>query len=248
MGSRRVVACRMAVRLPKNVCRIVAVAFLSWAFWVPLCGATTIIITIERNRIVFGADSLLKGTIAGHASICKIHADPSNCIFTIAGLHDSRAAGFDASTFAIRACKAKSSPTERARVFGEIVRPALERAVRRSDYDYHGILVLEVLFAGFDGDRPSVVSKSFHLDKNSNVLIEGGHELPALSFSVSGVRDAAQPFLNSHIGMPSASLARASVEAQIRASPDKVAPPINVLIIEKNGYHWDLPSETCAPN
>ncbi|MGA2981232.1 MAG: hypothetical protein ABSD76_16705 [Terriglobales bacterium] len=109
---------------------------------------------------------------------------------------------------------------------------------------------MEVMFMGFEANRPIVAAKSFELD-NKDRLHERVTYVPDASggnIALSGEHEAANAFVNSHTTWPTSDysgLVRTLIEAEIKDKPDHVGGPIDVLIIKRTGHRWVPPRGTC---
>jgi hypothetical protein len=198
--------------------------------------------------------------VSGSARKCKISTRKSDCIYVIVGLRSKPETGFDSSMFVDQACNSQASIRTRAQTFGKIVNRDLRRAMRYSRLhspeiyarDYHGKPALEVIFAGFDANRPAVAVKSFTMG-NGDVLHEQLIEVPDASgnnLAFSGEQQAGLAFLNNHPNWPINEyprLARMLVESEIKDKPEHVGGPVDVLVIERTGHRGIAPYGTCGP-
>lgn len=168
--------------------------------------ATTVVVIIDINRILIGADSLWKGSKSGTALRCKIERPKQECIFAIVGLRNRSETGFDSASFAGHACELTGSLTAIATAFGDSVREPLRRAMAYSRLndpivykrDYRGKSPLEVVFAGFQEGKPSAAIKSFALSRTDKLTDGPPIQIPDSAgndIAFGGEQEAAKLYL-----------------------------------------------------
>jgi hypothetical protein len=218
---------------------------------VQVCVATTVVVIVDPGRILIGSDSLFNGCKQG--VMCKISADYDNCAFAIVGLRlDIAIPGIDADLWARRACAKHLSISDTAREFGENVAPLVDNVLkskkRFQPTEYANYrerdLVLEAIFAGFDGDVPVVSSVDFSIGQMETLVrrsctTRGASAKPLLyGFRAAAqkfmdVLDAQSPLITNH-----PALVQRLVELEIAEAGNDVGPPISILEMTKDSRHF----------
>jgi len=171
-------------------------------------------------------------------------------VFAIIGLQSKPETTFDAALFAYNACDNGKPLLAIALTFGETVREPLKRAMdysRRHDpevyaRDYRGKTILEAVFAGFRGEKPGAVVKSFSLS-NADALDEKVTPIPdeaGNNTALSGAKAAANLFLTKHRGVVTdyPELIRKLIGSEVEDQPTEVDLPISIVEIGPAGFVW----------
>lgn len=228
-----------------------------WMLHAALCQATTVVVIVEDDRILMGADSLLSSNDLPSRLQCKIETPTPECSFTIVGMRDDRNTGFDPKPFATRACKNDMPLVKIANAFGDSVREPLRQALQNShtndpsayDRDYKGKVVLEVIFAGFREGKPFAAIKTFSLDPSGELLDRPATKVPDGEDNrmvISGAQSGAKIFLSKTpqwktIGHPE--LIDLLILSEIVAEPSIVGAPVSILEITKTTHKWIKPGK-----
>lgn len=236
-----------------------------WVIWIlraALCQATTVVVIVEEDRILMGADSLLSSNDLPSRLQCKIETPTPGCSFTIVGMRDNPNTGFDPKPLAIRACKNNMPLVGIANAFGDSVREPLRQALQNShsndpaayDRDYKGKVVLEVVFAGFREGKPFAAIKTFSLDPSGQLLDRPATQVPDSDGNrmvISGAQSGAKIFLSKTtqwktIGHPE--LIDLLILSEIVAEPSIVGAPVSILEITKTTHRWIKPGRCGYPS
>jgi hypothetical protein len=228
-----------------------------WMLRAALCQATTVVVIVEDDRILMGADSLLSTNDLPGRLQCKIETPRQECSFTIVGMRDNPNTGFDPKSFADRACKSNVPLMKIANSFGDSVREPLRQALQNShtndpsayDRDYRGKVVLEVVFAGFREGKPFAAIKTFSLDPSGQLLDRPATQVPDSDGNrmvISGAQSGAKIFLSKTpqwktIGHPE--LIDLLILSEIVAEPSIVGTPVSILEITKTTHKWIKPGK-----
>jgi hypothetical protein len=218
---------------------------------VQLCLATTVVVIIDPDRILIGSDSLFNGCKQG--VMCKVSADYDNCAFAIVGLRlEIAIPGIDADMWARRACAKHLSISDTAREFGENVEALVDNVLkskrRFQPNEYASYrerdLVLEAIFAGFEGDMPVVSSVDFSVGQTETLVKRSCTTRgPSAKPLLYGFRVAAQKFMDgvdarSPLIINHPDLVQRLVELEIAEAGNDVGPPISILEMTKNSRHF----------
>lgn len=210
-----------------------------------LCSATTVVVFIEPQRILIGADSLWTG--AESCQRCKINTQYPNCTYAIIGTRKDTV-GLNTNLWAARSCVARMTEhltlEETAKHFVEVAKPVAESTLRahREPVRFSPEF-LEVVFAAFEDGKPVVVTAEFLFngrdELSDRVCVVHGSDFPF----VFGIRKSAEQYLDtlerqSAIAKDHRALIHKLIELEFVEGPTAVGPPISILEITKESSQY----------
>ena len=231
-----------------NTRRTLTVALAALLCVAPQASATLIMVVIERDRMVIGADSLRQvgEGLRPPEQVCKIKPIGDGHYAGAAGLVGSIGnAGFDVWTFISKAGESGGSlQAKAARLEALVVEPfkaALRgdaRALERR---------IDVAFVGFESGVPNGVFRRFVPRRSAR----GGFSIevidacskptcaavPGSVTAIGNGSDVLQGF-DPRAGLTAAGMIRDAIELATARLPKSVGPPINILEIDATGSRW----------
>jgi hypothetical protein len=239
--------------------RCIIATYVAWGILAPVCNATSVIVIIEQDKILIGADSLWKNSQLQSKLQCKIDIPRQACSFAIVGMR-TNPTGFDPAAIAAHECGRNSPLTEIATSFAESVRKPLAQALEYSrindpvayERDYRGKVVLEIVFAGFYQGKPTGAVKTFLVDRAGNLTENQVATIPdgaGNSMAILGPQKAVKQFFSQNPGwkaIPHPRLIHLLINRVIATNPDTVGRPISILAITRSGQIW-VEEGKCGP-
>jgi hypothetical protein len=228
------------MRLQRLMTILFAVLFCAQA-----CSATTVVVIVEPQRILIGADSLWTG--AESCQRCKINTQYPNCTYVIVGMRKDTV-GLNTNLWAARSCVARMTEhltlEETAKHFVEVAKPIAESTLRAHREPVRFLPeFLEVVFAAFEDGKPVVVTAEFLFngsdELSDRVCIIHGSDFPV----VFGVRKSAEQYLDtldrqSPIAKDHRALIHKLIELEFVEGQTAVGPPISILEITKESNKY----------
>ena len=258
---------RVIGKIKRDTTQRALALFLIAVLCTPTLRPTTIIAIRRQGKITLAADSKrLNGTKTGFeaVNVCKIwHTD--SVYFAFSGIYEDGQTGFSASQIALNG---KAGTIDfRATQFAEAVKTPLLRVAQRAhreapeaDYrQYFGqnnVAILEAIFVGMENHVAAYQYVRFMKIEDAQgtpIQIEpkiqscpGNFcgEKGQVGVMPMGQSDAALAKFNRMVaglgGMPDddVGIVRHWVDAEITDQPDKVGPPISILVLDDGGVHW----------
>jgi hypothetical protein len=218
--------------------------------------ATTIVGVRTPDFVLIAVDSkpIYRGT-PGATAVCKIEPLPGGFL-AIASLDHDNARGFYVKDLARVAFESGGSFSELVARTEQVLRSAAAAELRRlraehSDTYRYTIKndgnVIDLFFAANEGNTPRMSARRFHFDEPSGSVEVGkaidcpGKDCPTGTYLMKiGETFAIDKFLSEHAKqeLQPELLVRTLLELQIKESPDKVGPPIEILRIDATGVRW----------
>jgi hypothetical protein len=225
--------------------------------------ATTIYAARVKDGVVIAADGLKRyvngGKTVSQEKVCKIHRS-DRIVWAASGLSDYL--DFSLDDLVAESVRGRSV-TAAAAHFRSIaparLQQALATAQRRNPAEYAQWTAkptLNVVFAGWEGDLPVLSVLEFRAPGGRVSVSES--RCPGTCGAADGsmwvatgvhehlstrLKDLVKPGVS-----PPLTLVRDVMEEQIRATPDRVGPPIAILVWGRPGQQWwDGVRGACAP-
>ena len=216
------------------------------------------------DSVILAADSkqLKLAAGGGTASACKITPLPSGVVFASVGVRSAfdKASGettFEAHEVAAEACGATANVRDCADAFDALVRRHYADAILAGAFRRRaGPEPLELftsVFAGFGDGGPQVVRMEWSALIRESPLLAGSGTmrgragtLPAGEMWVLGSGIAFERRADGTPEQNKLAYARRLIEAEIKANPDEVGPPIDVLRITEAGACWAVVKPECG--
>jgi hypothetical protein len=225
--------------------RLLATVVCAVLVCVQLCSATTVVVFVEPQRILIGADSLWSG--AEGCQRCKINTQIPNCTYVIVGMRKDYV-GLNTNLWAARSCAARVTEhltlEETAKRFVELAKPVAEGTLQRHREPVSfSPEFLEVVSAAFEDGNPVVVTAAF-LFNGSDELSDRLCVIHGSNFPfVFGVRKSAEQYLDSldrqsPIAKDHRALIHKLIELEFVEGPAQVGPPISILEITKKSSQY----------
>lgn len=241
--------------------RVKTAVLLFFAMVLPTrLSATAIVIVRTPTSVFIGADSvrILNGT--DRVLVCKI-ARFGDVYTAAAGLVGYDPTAFDLSTFVEKAASVVGPlASKSASLDDTIIRPLLDMAerLRRDDpaftSRYLNTYFVQVAFVGLENGQPAIAQRRYM----PKIGVDGGLEMSVFACPSSECSADFDMFM---LGETTAMRTRIKepnsrkdvqvaihelIELQIRDTPERVGPPINILRIGSDGAHWLEGGEVCG--
>ncbi len=235
----------------------------------PVAHATTIAGIRTPAQVVIAADSL--GTARGYRiestqPVCKIFAVKDSA-FAIAGLVRDPVWNFDAENLTADILRRKNRVTETANDLTErleaMLGSYLERLKKGNPYLYGKLLeeqggtVTSILLAAYEGDQPVAIGISFRASEEMGGRVKitatrvacPGDCPDGVMYFFLGERRPIDRYIAEHgrdrLG-PADSAAPFLVQLVIDGGSKLVGPPIDVIVIDRQGVSWLARKEGCG--
>lgn len=225
---------------------------------------TTIVAIRTPEDIVIGADSKIlstDGTLS--SSVCKI-MQVDNFFFASAGLVMDTSGKYSVTSKVIKASQKKGRIFDIATNFESIIIPELEEVVKElksTEPEYYkreieGRAALEIVFFGIEDNVPVLYMRYFQVVK----LATGSFSIKVhqqncpgdcpsgIAYTVLGQHEAIDKTLGSNQGFWKMGLVEAIrklIEIEISHKPKYVAPPIDILRMNKKEIYWVQKKSNC---
>jgi Proteasome subunit len=235
----------------------------------PVAHATTIVGIRTPEQMVIAADSL--GTARGYRiestrPVCKIFT-VKDTAFAIAGLVKDPAWNFDAENLTADTLRRQNRLTEAANDLAErltaILGSYLERLKKGNPFLYGKLLeerdgtITSILLAAYEGDRPVSIGLSFRASEETGgrIRIAGtritcpGDCPTGVEYFLLGERRPIERYIAEHGEdrlLPAGSGAPFMVQLVIDGGSKQVGPPIDVIVIDRQGVSWPVRKEGCG--
>jgi hypothetical protein len=235
----------------------------------PVAHATTIAGIRTPAQVVIAADSL--GTARGYRiestqPVCKIFT-VKDTAFAIAGLVKDPAWNFDAENLAADSIRRQNRLTETANDLSvrltAMLGSFLERLKKGNPYLYGKLLeeqdgtITSILLAAYEGDQPVAIGMSFRASKETGGRVRitatrvscPGDCPDGVMYFFLGERRPIDRYLAEHGRdrlLPASSGAPFLVQLVIDGESKLVGPPIDVMVIDRQGVSWPARKEGCG--
>lgn len=227
----------------------------------PAFAQTTVAVVRDKDTLVLATDS--KGTSISDPSQaikwCKIGMT-NGFIYAFAGhmLVGLHGATVNASQTAAEASRKQKRLKDGVVQFERLIVPQLNRLIQEMQKteslyfreNIAGKVILEAVFASFEADQPIYYLRDFKASESLTtpasvqvVSFDDDDLLPPkmIRFACRGMCEEVQKFISQYRnlnGLGLIELARFIVAFEVIAQPIKVAPPIDVLLLDKTGVRW----------
>ena len=235
----------------------------------PAAHATTIAGIRTPAQVVIAADSL--GTARGYRiestqPVCKIFT-VKDTAFAIAGLVKDPAWNFDAENLAAESLRRQTRLTDTANDLAErltaMLGSYLERLKKGNPYLYGKLLeeqggtITSILLAAYEGDQPVAIGMSFRASEETGGRVRiaatrvacPGDCPDGVMFFFLGERRPIDRYIAEHGRdrlLPASSGAPFLVQLVIDGGSKFVGPPIDVIVIDRQGVSWPARKEGCG--
>ena len=235
----------------------------------PAAYATTIAGIRTPAQVVIAADSL--GTARGYRiestqPVCKIFT-VKDTAFAIAGLVKDPAWNFDAENLTADSLRRQNRLTETANDLAErltaMLGSYLERLKKGNPYLYGKLLeeqdgaITSILLTAYEGDQPVAIGLSFRASEETGGRVRitatrvacPGDCPDGVMYFFLGERRPIDRYIAEHGRdrlLPASSGAPFLVQLVIDGGSKFVGPPIDVMIISRQGVSWHARKEGCG--
>lgn len=236
-------------------------------FLMPVAALATALVVIRSDReIIIAADSLQTfqdRSRRGSLEACKIIRTPNGVVAfsgTVGGT------GFNPTAIAVDALNQAGTLSQRAHRFSNNVQPSMtqflrslrDESTRRFEDAFQVPPVMEVVFATFEREVPSLAVRAFRVNPRavdpfriqltSLNCTATSNDCRPLEVLALGRQDAMASVASRLPDRPPnlVSAARQMIEAQIVATPQDVGPPIDVIKISADGMQWISRKTSCS--
>lgn len=235
----------------------------------PVAHATTIAGIRTPAEVVIAADSL--GTSRGYRiestqPVCKIFT-VKDTAFAIAGLVKASAWNFDAESLAAESIRRQNRLTEAANDLAErftsMLGSHLERLKKENPYLYGKLLeeqdgsLTSILLAAYEGDQPVAIGMLFSASEETGGRVKvsatriacPGDCPDGVMYFFLGERRPIERYIAEHGKdrlLPASSGAPFLVRLVIDGGSKLVGPPIDVMVIDRQGVSWPSRKDGCG--
>jgi len=235
----------------------------------PVAHATTIVGIRTPEQVVIAADSL--ATVRGYRiestqPVCKIFTVKGTA-FAIAGFVKDPVWNFDAEHLTADSLQRQNRLTDNANDLEERLTASLgsylERLKKGNPYLYGKVLegqdgnITSILLTAYEGDQPVAIGMSFRGSEETGgrVRITGtrvacpGDCPDGVMYFFLGERHPIERYISEHGRdrlLPASSGAPFSVQLVIDGGSKQVGPPIDVIVIDRQGVSWPARKEGCG--
>jgi hypothetical protein len=235
----------------------------------PVAHATTIAGIRTPSQVVIAADS--RATVRGYRiestqAVCKIFT-VKDTAFAIAGLVKDPVWGFDAENLIADTLRRQTRLTETANDLAERLTDTLgtylERLKKGNPYLYGKLLeerdrnITSILLAAYEEGQPIAIGMSFRASEESGARVGitatrvacPGNCPDGVMYFFLGERQPIDRYIAEHGRdrlMPASSGAPFLVQLVIDGGSKLVGPPVDVIVIDRQGVSWPSRKEGCG--